>query len=73
MPRVGAKARRRAHARRIARHLFEGSTGSRATRLVLVLERPGLMTIDLGGWCEQAVAELLEAELRPGQRRRAAR
>lgn len=78
-PRVTAKARRRAHAQRIARRLFTGGTGSRATRLVLMVEfhPDGDERItrerELGGWCERAVVDLLEAELRPGQRRRAAR
>lgn len=80
MPRVSAKARRLEQAQRIARHLFTGGTGSHATRLALMVQVPDDPLLDgrpsereIGGWCEPAVVRLLEAELRPGQRRRTAR
>jgi hypothetical protein len=80
MPRISAKARRQALAARIARELFTGGTGSHATRLVLMVPVPDDTLLDgkqsereIGGWCETSAADVIEAHLRPGQRRRAAR
>jgi hypothetical protein len=80
MPRVSAKARRQALAARIARELFTGGTGHHATRLALMVPVPDDTLLDgkpseraVGGWGEKAAAAVIEAHLRPGQRRRRAR
>lgn len=73
MPRTTAKARRLAHAARIIDELLRGG----GTRLVIVDESAGPVVVsppdrDLGGWGRPALVRILEAELRPGQRRRTA-
>jgi hypothetical protein len=77
MPRTTAKARRRALAARIVSYLLHASS-RRGTRLVVVDESAGPAKVeplarDLGGWCESALIDVIEAHLRPGQRRRADR
>ena len=78
-PRVSAKARRRAAAARIADRLLTVGL-MRGTRLAIVVSIPDDALLEgrgsereIGGWAERGLVDLLEAELRPGQRRRADR
>jgi ectoine hydroxylase-related dioxygenase (phytanoyl-CoA dioxygenase family) len=57
---VSAFRGRMAAARRAAAYLFVNGSGQRAHRLVLQ-DRSGR---DLGGWCQRAVANAIERELR---------
>lgn len=57
---------RRQLAETIARRLFTTGFGEVAQRLVLTIDQPARR--DLGGWCERAVADMVERTLAPPRR-----
>lgn len=51
-------------AKRIAARLFTNGFGQHADNLRMLIGNPWQAAQDLGGWCESAVADQIEAELR---------
>lgn len=60
--RSAEKSETRKRAERIAHNLFVNGAGQLATRLVMV-DESGDEPRDLGGWCEEAVADKIESVL----------